>query len=151
MSAILKYLGKMVFIAGVFTLVPAVASVLLGEGEVGINFILPALPSILLGYLLDRRYPSDELGLTDAFIVAALGWLLVPLIGSLPFFMTLHAGPLDAYFESISGFTTTGLEKAVLIFHMWAGRLEIIPLLVLLSNLRERVSFHLISQPTKGS
>jgi trk system potassium uptake protein TrkH len=110
MSPILKYLGKIVFIAGVFTLVPAVASVLLGEWEVGINFILPALPSILLGSLLDRRYPSDELGLMDAFIVAALGWLLVPLIGSLPFILTLHASPLDAYFESISGFTTTGLS-----------------------------------------
>ncbi len=56
-----------------------------------------------------RKDTAEELGLREGFAIVTLGWIITPLFGSLPF-MISGAIPsfTDAYFETISGFTTTG-------------------------------------------
>ena len=61
------------------------------------------------------RSPGPKTGAAvgprESFLVVALIWLLVPVFGALPFLLAGEpqlSSPLDAYFESVSGFTATG-------------------------------------------
>lgn len=69
--------------------------------------------TLMIGSLLlfIKRDPNDSLSKRDGFLIIALAWVVVPLFGSLPFLFTdaIH-NPLDAVFESISGFATNGLS-----------------------------------------
>jgi trk system potassium uptake protein TrkH len=62
------------------------------------------------GLALERLGPSRDIGLREGFLVVAIGWLAVAGVGALPYMFEGGdiSGPLDAYFESMSGFTTTG-------------------------------------------
>ena len=72
-------------------------------------------------FLLGR--PS-RLGYDEALSIAAFGWLLVTFVGSLPFSFSGSLSPLDAFFESMSGFTATGLT-------LYGDRVETLPRAIL--------------------
>jgi trk system potassium uptake protein TrkH len=87
----------------------------------------------------------ERIGPREGFLVAALVWLLVPAFGGLPFVLVdepQFANPLNAYFESVSGFTATGatvltdidgLERSVAMWRQlshWLGGMGIIVLAV---------------------
>ena len=55
----------------------------------------------------------SELSVRDGFLVVALFWILLGVVGSLPFLLGLHLGVTDAIFESVSGFTTTGARLLI--------------------------------------
>lgn len=57
---------------------------------------------------LPNRGRRDELSVRDGFLFVALFWLILGLVGALPFMLGLHLDLADAVFESVSGFTTTG-------------------------------------------
>src|ERR671925_1999872 len=65
-----------------------------------------------LGWLLERVPGSkDAVGVREGFLVVSLTWLLAAAVGALPYLLSGEdqlASPVDAYFESMSGFTTTG-------------------------------------------
>ena len=42
------------------------------------------------------------------FFIVVLGWIVVASVGSLPFILSGLMGPVDAFFEAMAGFTTTG-------------------------------------------
>ena len=68
-----------------------------------------AIPSALgLALALTSRPESPELRLRDGFLVVTLSWLLASTFGALPYLLSGALGPLDAFFETVSGFTTTG-------------------------------------------
>jgi trk system potassium uptake protein TrkH len=66
--------------------------------------------SLVVGFIsmLTLGQPS-RLGFDEALSIAAFGWLLLTFIGSLPFSLSGYLNGLDAFFESMSGFTATGL------------------------------------------
>ncbi|HSG80727.1 MAG TPA: potassium transporter TrkG, partial [Gemmatimonadota bacterium] len=65
--------------------------------------------SVLVGVALDRLTPRPtELTIRESYLIVSLAWLSAAIAGALPFWFAGAAGPLDAFFESISGFTTTG-------------------------------------------
>lgn len=85
-------LGSFVLMAGVFALV----------GSVLIRVSLPPRRMV--------QTDQDHLEWSHGMVVVALTWIIVPLIGSIPFLLSGHfAGPLDAYFDAMSGLSTTGL------------------------------------------
>ena len=107
-------------------------------------FILSMAITSLSGLLLWKFFPSkDPIGHKEGFAISALGWILAAGFGALPF---LFAGTfpsfIDAYFESMSGFTTTGATVLVPIegnpyailfwrdFVQWLGGMGIIVLVV---------------------
>src|SRR5215212_3621673 len=90
-------------------LLPAIFSLLASDGN-GTSFGFPALGAMILGTILFylTRNPGSYILRQDVFLIVVLGWLGVATIGALPFFISGLMGPVDAFFESMAGFTTTG-------------------------------------------
>jgi len=76
-----------------------------------ISFLIPFIITFSIAYLL-RRYGkgySEHLRDMEGLAVVSIAWLAIALVGSLPFILSLTlTNPIDAFFESMSGFTTTG-------------------------------------------
>lgn len=70
------------------------------------SILIAALAGLLLW--LPNFQHRKELSVRDGFFVVTLFWVVLGVVGSLPFMISLHLSPTDAIFESISGFTTTG-------------------------------------------
>ncbi len=83
-----------------------------GYGEPVWPFIVSGLVTAAAGVVLGAVTAGREgIGPREGFLVAALVWLLVPAFGGLPFVLAAEpqlGNPIDAYFESVSGFTATG-------------------------------------------
>jgi len=73
------------------------------------GFLLTALAAAPLGALLRRLgSPDADPSRREALNTVLLSWLLLPLLGAIPYAVSGELAPLDAFFESMSGFTTTG-------------------------------------------
>ena len=80
-----------------------------GDGQEGIFYISFLLTLAAGGLLwLPHWHAHQELSVRDGFLVVTLFWVLLGVVGALPFMVGLHWNLTDAVFESISGFTTTG-------------------------------------------
>jgi trk system potassium uptake protein TrkH len=111
-------LGKIWYYSSILLVIEGMALFLpglmayLADNEVGLAIIFFSVggASLLVGFvsILIIGTPS-RLGLDEALSIAAFGWLLLTFIGSLPFSLGGYLSPLDAFFESMSGFTATGL------------------------------------------
>ena len=89
------------------------------------SFLMMAGIFAVVGVALSRNVlVAPRLDWSHGMVVVALTWLLVPAIGSLPLAMSGHFGsPLDAYFDAMSGLTTTGLALIQDLDHL-AGSLN---------------------------
>ena len=80
-----------------------------GDGQEGIFYISFLLTLAAGGLLwLPNWHAHQELSVRDGFLVVTLFWVLLGVVGALPFMVGLNWSLTDAVFESISGFTTTG-------------------------------------------
>jgi trk system potassium uptake protein TrkH len=106
------YLGRVMLAAAGVTAVPLVWALAGREWGPASSFTLTAGVFALTGALATVRRPAGaRLDWRRGLVMAALAWLIVPAIGSLPLALSGHFGdPLDAYFEAVSGVTTTGLS-----------------------------------------
>ncbi|WP_445664092.1 TrkH family potassium uptake protein [Fodinibius sp. AD559] len=74
-------------------------------------FLIPMGASLVVGFLLERLDTNPKLGLRETFLLVSLTWLGVTLVGGLPYLLAGEGAvaiPINALFESMSGFTTTG-------------------------------------------
>ena len=109
--ATLKILGAIILITGLAMLVPWVYAVATGDAVCASAFRRSAPPAIILGVLLSLCFKSTnaKFKTRDGYMVVALCWMMASFIGSFPyFFSTFTDSFIDAFFESTSGFTTTG-------------------------------------------
>jgi trk system potassium uptake protein TrkH len=102
-------LGAVIAAVGAAMLIPAAFSLLADDGNV-LAFGLPALATIALGAILFSltRSPEPRILRQDVFLIVVLGWFGVATAGAAPFVLAGIMGPVDAFFESMAGFTTTG-------------------------------------------
>ena len=72
----------------------------------GFLMLIPAIVSLIF----TRKRPTrSELFIKDGLLIVGLAWIIFSIIGSMPYFLTGSiASPIDAFFETVSGFTTTG-------------------------------------------
>jgi trk system potassium uptake protein TrkH len=115
-------LGLLLRPYAVLLLFPAAVDLHYGnEVESGV-FVACALIALGAAWWLARlRDREEEIGRVEAMAVVANAWLMAALLGSLPY-MWQGLSPVDAYFESMSGFTTTG--STIFVEHHWAGLTE---------------------------
>jgi trk system potassium uptake protein TrkH len=104
---VLKILGLLTILIGVLMVIPGLVSAIYKEPLGVVSFGISSLLAIIAGLILKHFGENSDMGNRDAFATVSLSWLLAAMIGALPYLM-LGLGPMDAVFESMSGFTTTG-------------------------------------------
>tara|TARA_Y100001970_G_scaffold235743_1_gene294955 strand:+ start:14291 stop:15736 length:1446 start_codon:yes stop_codon:yes gene_type:complete len=132
-------LGTLQIILGIFMLIPIIIQLIYNELDSG--FLSASIITIIFGVLffLSNLDHDKNLDLPQSFILTALSWLSIAIFGSLPFiFSGLNLSFTDAFFESMSGITTTGstiltdldnTPKAILLWRailQWLGGIGII-------------------------
>ena len=108
--SIIRYiLAKVLEFLGLFLLIPCVVAVIYGEKE-GFAYLIVATICGVLGILGAIKKPkSFTFYAREGFVSVALSWILLGIVGGLPFCLTGEIPRFtDAMFETISGFTTTG-------------------------------------------
>ena len=124
-------LGILQIILGLFMLIPLIIQIIYKEVDSG--FISASIVCIIFGILfyLSNLDHEKKLNLPQAFLLTALSWLTIAIFGSLPFiFSNIELGLTDAFFESMSGITTTGatiitdLDKCPKSILMWRAIMQ---------------------------
>ena len=107
---------------------------------IALAFLFPSIWVLFIWTIFMNFKPPEKLTLRESFKVAALGWLLMSLVGAIPYFLAGYLSPLQAWFESMSGFTATGLTmfpdveslpKSILLWRSlteWIGGVGVIAL-----------------------
>ena len=108
-TSIIKHtLGSILRIYALLMLLPVLVALIYGEKVIG--FLIPFALTLLLSFLLaNKKTAEGRLFAREGLVIVALAWILISAIGALPFVIS-GSIPLyiDAFFETVSGFTTTG-------------------------------------------
>ena len=145
-------------------LIPAAYSLLAGDGNT-LAFGFPALAAMTLGAILFflTRNPEPHTFRQDVFLIVVVGWLGVATAGALPFVLSGLMGPVDAFFESMAGFTTTGastigvpeeVAPSLLLWRSmthWLGGIGIVVLFVAVAPLLGVAAARLLGPRCPGS
>ena len=138
-------LGILQIILGISMIIPIIFQVIFNELDP--SFIGAGIITIVFGVLfsLSNLDHQKKLNLRQAFLLTALSWLSIAIFGSLPFiFSKLQLNITDAFFESMSGITTTGSTiitnlnnspKSILVWRailQWLGGIGIIVMAITL-------------------
>ena len=138
-------LGILQIILGIFMLVPIIAQFI--YGQLDSSFFGASIVTIVFGtlFFLSNLDHEKKLNLQQAFLLTALSWLSIAIFGSLPFiFSNQEFSFTNAFFESMSGITTTGstiipnlenMPKGILLWRallQWLGGIGIIVMAITL-------------------
>jgi trk system potassium uptake protein TrkH len=108
-SIILHIIGWILTVEAAFMLLPSIVALIYGETS-GYSFLICIFISLVIGIPLVIYKPKNKLFFPkEGLVSVALGWIILSIMGALPFYIS-GAIPsyVDALFEVISGFTTTG-------------------------------------------
>ncbi len=138
-------LGILQIILGIFMLIPIIAQFF--YSEIDSSFFGASIITIIFGtlFFLSNLDHEKKLSLQQAFLLTALSWLSIAIFGSLPFvFSKINFSFTNAFFESMSGITTTGstiisnlenMPKEILLWRallQWLGGIGIIVMAITL-------------------
>ena len=106
---LLRVIGWLLVVEAAVMVVPSVTGLIYHEDS-SLYFFLCAAITGLCGFgLVSMRPNSREMGKREAILLTGLTWVILSLFGMLPFLMCgTHLSVTDAFFETMSGFTTTG-------------------------------------------
>ncbi|MBN1756582.1 TrkH family potassium uptake protein [bacterium] len=113
-NIVLNTLGLVLIVLGWFLLIPLIVLFLYEElgvygGRTLLAFVIPSIFSLSIGFLLKSKFKAGVPNSIQAMLVCSLGWLFCSALGSIPFIIALKSTFLNSFFETISGFTTTGI------------------------------------------
>ncbi len=144
LKSILYVLGKILFAVAALLLLPAVCAAIYKESP--LPFLIPAFGSLVVGFLLTINPPKERaLFSKDGFICVGLSWIIVSLVGCLPYILSREIPSFtNAFFETVSGFTTTGasvlsdiesVAKSILLWRsltQWVGGMGVLVFMIAL-------------------
>lgn len=161
-----RFFAQILSVEGIFMIPPMVIGFCLGEWNAALSFVwtflITAGLSALL-FFLCKGAPS-VFRAKDGLICVGLGWILLSVVGALPFlFSKAIPKVIDAWFEIVSGFTTTGasilsevesLPKSILYwrsFSHWLGGMGVLVFLLLFNNDKgQGFTMHLLRAESPG-
>ncbi|WP_028995898.1 TrkH family potassium uptake protein [Azonexus hydrophilus] len=108
-APVLRALGMIIMLFALTLLAPLILSYVVDDGAQAVYDEVFAL-TLLCGCFLWYRYRNvqRELNVRDGFLMVVLVWTVLPAFAALPFMLQLGVSHTDAYFEAMSGLTTTG-------------------------------------------
>ncbi|MDY4185143.1 MAG: potassium transporter TrkG, partial [Sodaliphilus sp.] len=108
---VLRIIGLLLLIEAGFMLLPLLVSLLYGERDGALAFLYSALATAVCGaglYHVPTR--NSRMRRREGFLLTGVVWIVFSLFSILPFYFTgVHTNIVNAFFESMSGFTTTGM------------------------------------------
>lgn len=146
---IINLLGKILMIESVFMVPALIVSLIYREDELSVFLISIGL-TLLAGVLMSKvKVKKKKLSARDGMVIVSIAWILISVFGALPAFLSGSIPSfIDALFESISGFTTTGstiltdvevLPKSILFWrsltHWFGGMGVLVFTLILLPSM----------------
>ncbi len=142
---IMRIIGVISVIIGASMTLPLITAFIYGEKEIGFAFIKSMAVSLTAAFLLLTLFRTDStaLKIRDGYLIAAICWFVASALGAFPYaFSGVIPSYADAFFESVSGFTTTGatviddlsaMPKAIQLwrsFSHWLGAMGILILAI---------------------
>jgi len=156
-------LGWVLKIEGVCLILPLICGLLYREKNLT-PFIISILLCFIVGFLLTLKSPKKKtMYAKEGFIIVALSWIVMSIFGALPFYLSGYIKSfIDALFETVSGFTTTGasiltdveaLPKSLIFWHSfthWIGGMGVLVFLVAIIPLSGGANMHLLKAESPG-
>ena len=124
-------LGMLQIILGIFMIIPIIIQYVYGEFDS--SFVIASIITLIFGilFVISNLDYDKKINLHQAFLLTSLSWITIAIFGALPiFFSKLNLSFTDAFFESMSGITTTGstiiinLENAPKSILLWRALLQ---------------------------
>ena len=157
---LLRLLGVM----GALMVLPLVVALIYSEYDSAATFFILAVVLALTGYLGTLKKPSNTVMFArEGFAITAVAWIFMSLVGAIPFVVTgTIPNYIDACFETVSGFTTTGgsiltavdgMEKSVQFwrtFTHWIGGMGVLMFLIAVVPMADGYSMHLMRAESPG-
>ncbi|TFG36084.1 MAG: TrkH family potassium uptake protein, partial [Desulfobacterales bacterium] len=108
-GGVLNIIGKLLILISLFLLTPIPFSIYFDDKMAGVFLGCSLIGATLGGLIVAAFVPEKNLGYRDGFAVVVFSWLGLAFLGSLPYyFCGSMPSYVDCFFESMSGFTTTG-------------------------------------------
>ncbi len=160
---VFRVIGLILLIEAALLLLPCAVALIYGEND-ALYFLQPLVIALAAGLPLSRiRVKQKEMFAREGFVIVALSWVLFSLIGCLPFvFSGSIPNFIDALFETVSGFTTTGASilsdveglsyslKFWRCFIIWIGGMGILVFMLALTPLTGGSSVHILRAESTG-
>src|SRR3989304_5171385 len=145
-TSVFKLLTRIFFITGIALIVCVPVAIIYSEAV--LPFIISSVISLVSGYIsyyFTRSTELENFGKKEAYLSVTFSWLIISAIGALPYLLGGSIpSVINAFFESVSGFSTTGssiltdieiLPKSVLFwrsFTHWIGGIGIIVMVIII-------------------
>ena len=110
-SIIRNIIGKIAILVAILMGLPLIVSLVYQEGIRNVlAFLIPMVSLAILGILFNiKKAKNQKMQIREGVVIVGLAWLLISLVGAVPFMINQDIPNFfDAFFESASGFTTTG-------------------------------------------
>lgn len=157
-------LGSLLRIEGVLMSIPLVLSFVYREGPAQKAFLITVLVCFVLGTLIRHREPENKsIYGREGFVVVALSWIVMSLFGAMPFYLSgAIKGFINCFFETVSGFTTTGasilteiegLPMSILFwrsFTHWIGGMGILVFMLAILPMGDERSMYMMKAEAPG-
>lgn len=166
LKKILRILGKIMILEGALMLAPLIVTFAYKESLTHkLAFLIPIIVLVSIGFLLQLLKPKrNQLYQKEGFALVALTWIIMTLFGAIPFVINGDIpNYIDAVFETMSGFTTTGssiitditkVSHSTLFwrsFTHWIGGMGILVfILIFIPESNEGSSLHLLKAESPG-
>lgn len=162
-SIIIYIIGWILKLEATFMLLPGITAIIYRE-KTGLVFLITMAICLAAGIPLTRKKPKQKAFYTkEGFVTVALSWIVLSIMGAVPFVLSgAIPHPIDALFETVSGFTTTGasilsdvecLPHCVLIwrsFTHWIGGMGVLVFILSLLPLTGGYHMNLMKAESPG-
>lgn len=162
-SIIIYIIGWILKLEAAFMLLPGITAIIYRE-KTGFVFLITMALCLAAGIPLTRKKPKQKAFYTkEGFVTVALSWIVLSIMGAVPFVLSgTIPHPIDALFETVSGFTTTGasilsdvecLPHCVLIwrsFTHWIGGMGVLVFILSLLPLTGGYHMNLMKAESPG-
>ncbi|MBR3819753.1 MAG: TrkH family potassium uptake protein [Clostridia bacterium] len=156
-------IGRILLVEAALLTFPAIGAIIYNENTL-ISFALTIAALTVVGLPAVRKRPKNTaIYAKDGYVIVALTWILMSLFGAMPFYFSGHIPNfVDAFFETVSGFTTTGstilsnieaMPKSLLFwrsFTHWIGGMGILVFVIAILPKTESSSMHVMRAEVPG-
>lgn len=156
-------IGRILLVEAALLILPAIVSIIYADGVLA-SYAVTIAALAITGLLTTKKKPADRsIYAKEGYVIVALTWILMSLFGALPFYLSGGIPNfVDAVFETVSGFTTTGssilnniegMPKSLLFwrsFTHWIGGMGILVFVIAIMPKTENSSMHVMRAEVPG-